>query len=210
MDESQATETALCGANKRSGGTCRRSAGWGTGHVGVGRCKNHLGATPNHELHGQLILARREAAVMGTPLDADPHEAILECIRISAGEVAYASERIAELQDDQVVGPVVTTRPLKHEKGAESKTERVEEHGPPAVHIWIEVRHRAMDRLVTYSKVAIAAGIAERQVQIAERQGQLLAEVIRGILGDLGVANHPQAPAVVRKHLSLVGGRQAA
>ena len=39
-----------CGANKRQGeGTCRRPAGWGTAHVGVGRCKLHGGKTPTQE-----------------------------------------------------------------------------------------------------------------------------------------------------------------
>lgn len=38
----------LCGAKKRdgSGATCRNRAGWGTDHVGEGRCKLHSGAVP--------------------------------------------------------------------------------------------------------------------------------------------------------------------
>jgi len=39
-----------CGARKRQprhpGETCARPAGWGTWHVGYGRCKLHGGATP--------------------------------------------------------------------------------------------------------------------------------------------------------------------
>lgn len=39
---------ALCGAKKRdgSGETCRQVAGWGTDHVGTGRCKLHGGLSP--------------------------------------------------------------------------------------------------------------------------------------------------------------------
>lgn len=198
-----------CGADKRGGGTCDQPAGWGTGHLGVGSCKLHGGCTPNHELAGRVTLARREMAVMGRPLDIDPIEAILECIRITAGEVQYASDRVAELTPDQAVGPVITTRPLKEEKGAESLTYRVEEHGPPALNIWIEVRRRAMRDLVEYSRVAIAAGIAERQVKIAEQQGQLLAQVIRGILTELGVLDRPETPGIVRRHLTLIAGQAA-
>lgn len=196
----------LCGAKTRSGTPCKLAAGHGTSHVGTGRCRRHGGSSPQAELAGQVVLARREAMVMGRPLDVQPHDAILECIRIAAGEVQYASDRISELAPAEAVGPVVTTRPLKHEKGAESRTERVEEHGPPAVHIWITVRHQAMDRLVTYSKVAIAAGIAEREIRLAEQQGHLLAQVIRGVLTDLGVHDDPRAPDVVRRHLALVAG----
>ena len=35
-----------CGAKTRSGTLCKRPSGWGTDHVGVGRCKLHGGATP--------------------------------------------------------------------------------------------------------------------------------------------------------------------
>lgn len=37
-----------CGARVKSrpGGTCEQPAGWGTNHVGTGRCKLHGGATP--------------------------------------------------------------------------------------------------------------------------------------------------------------------
>lgn len=208
-----------CGAETRTtlpDGTkklCGRTKGWGTNHPGIGRCRNHGGASPQAEISGCVQLARRDEVVMGAPLDnLRPEEALLECIRIAGGEVRYASERIAELDPDEAVGPVVTTRPLKWEKGAESPDERVAEHGPPALHIWIEVRHKAMDRLVNYTKVAIAAGLEERRVRVAEAQGQLLAEAVRGILKDLGVADHPQAPTVVRRHLTMMaaGARELA
>jgi hypothetical protein len=202
-----------CNARTRKGTPCTFQAGWGTGHQGTGRCKLHGGASPQAELSGAVTLARREMLVMGRPLDMEPHEALLECIRIAAGEVAYASERIAELDAADAVGPVVSThrRPLKEEKGAEDPRTEVEEVRveAPALHIWIVVRQHAMDRLVNYSKIALAAGVAERQVRLAEQQGQLLVEVIRGVLTDLGVNEHPEAPAVVRKHLTLIAGRAA-
>jgi len=40
-------ETKICGAKtKKSGEPCQKPAGWGTDHVGVGKCKLHGGATP--------------------------------------------------------------------------------------------------------------------------------------------------------------------
>lgn len=38
-----------CGADTRGGGKCQQKAGWGTKHVGSGRCKLHGGATPTRE-----------------------------------------------------------------------------------------------------------------------------------------------------------------
>lgn len=162
---------------------------------------------------GQLVIARQEATVMGRPLPIDPHEAILQCIAIAAGEVRYASEQIALLELTDAVGPVVTThvRPLKHEKGADDQSETVQEirHEAPALHIWILTRRQAMDRLVQYSATALKAGVEERRVQVAENVGQALADAIRGVLRELGVADDPRAPAVVRKHLTLVAGQAA-
>ena len=37
---------APCGARTRSGGHCLKPSGWGTDHVGQGRCRLHGGATP--------------------------------------------------------------------------------------------------------------------------------------------------------------------
>jgi hypothetical protein len=52
----------LCGARKWQpiypGQTCARPAGWGTEHVGFGRCKLHGGATPYR--HGRYSRVVRE------------------------------------------------------------------------------------------------------------------------------------------------------
>jgi hypothetical protein len=197
-----------CGAKTRSGGTCGLRAGWGTSHPGAAHCKLHAGSTPRGELTGQLLLARREAAVMGIPLDIEPHNAILQCILIAAGEVRYASERIGELDPDAGVGPVVTTtrRPMKEPGGGEDPEHPVIEtkEESPQLNIWIRVRHQAMDRLVAYSATALKAGVQERQVQIAEQQGQIVAVAIMAILTELGVADRPNVSSIVRRQLALI------
>ena len=200
-----------CGAKTKAGSPCARPAGWGTTHPGAGNCKLHGGASPNGELHGNLELAKREAAVMGQPLPVDPGDALLQCIQIAAGEVQYASLRIAELDDDQAVVEQrqVKTRPLSEGKDGEDPHTIVEEvttSTTAELHIWIRVRQQAMDRLVNYSSVAIKAGLEERRVKIAEQTGQLIASAVRGILEELGVADRPETPGVVRRHLTLVAG----
>lgn len=199
-----------CGAIGRGGTPCARPAGWGTGHPGVGRCKHHLGATKRSEKAGALALARRQATVMGVETDVDPHEAILKCIRICHGEVIYASERIAELAPEDAVGPVVTIRPRKGEYGMEAHDDNVEELGPVAVNIWIEVRRRAMRDLVDFSKAAIVAGIAEREIELAEAHAQMLAEAMRNFARAMGF--DPADPAVrtaLRGSLALIEGGRA-
>lgn len=52
------------------------------------------------------------------------------------------------------------------------------------------------DRCASMAAKAVAAGLAERQVRLAEQQGQLVAEALRKILGDLGM--DPASPDVQR------------
>ena len=42
--------------------------------------------------------------------------------------------------------------------------------------------------------------------RITEEQGKLVADVIRGVLNDLGVMDRPEVPGIVHRHLALVGG----
>ncbi len=49
MDNISTDNKKFCGARRRQGeGLCRRPAGWGTDHVGVGHCKLHGGSTKSH------------------------------------------------------------------------------------------------------------------------------------------------------------------
>lgn len=204
--------STTCGAQTRAGKPCARTAGYGTSHVGVGRCKNHGGASPQAELGGRVALARREAAVLGHALEIDPIDAILQCVYIAAGEVRYYSDRIAELRDDEVMGPVTTTV----DRDAHGSDQAVSYHqvteAPPALNVWIRARREAMVDLREHSRVAIAAGIEERRVKIAEDQGAMLAEVVRNILAALGhKLDDPEVREVVRHQFTLIrGGAQAA
>ena len=47
-----------CGAKTRSGGRCKKTAGWGTDHKGQGRCRLHGGATPIRS--GRYSTVKRE------------------------------------------------------------------------------------------------------------------------------------------------------
>jgi hypothetical protein len=60
-----------------------------------------------------------------------------------------------------------------------------------------------IDRSAKHAKLALDAGVKGRRVRIAEAQGELLASVIKAILGDLGLNKNEQtdAPAIVRRHL---------
>jgi hypothetical protein len=48
-----------CGAKTRSGGQCKKQSGWGTDHVGEGRCKLHGGNAGRPVQHGRYSLVHR-------------------------------------------------------------------------------------------------------------------------------------------------------
>jgi hypothetical protein len=60
------------------------------------------------------------------------------------------------------------------------------------------------DRAASFATKAIAAGLAERQVRLAERQAELAAKFVHAVLVDLGVDGTPEAQAAIRRHLTLL------
>lgn len=167
-----------CGANLRGGGTCKRVAGQGTDHLGVGNCFAHGGASPNHRKKTATQQLRRLA---GRELvDIDPMQAILMCVRITAMEVKVFSEKIEELGDIENI----IERP-DEQVVAGMHADRMWIQKQKQLSIWVRERERAMKRLVQFSKEAISLGIDERQVRVAERMGDLMAETIGLIMNDL-------------------------
>lgn len=63
----------LCGAKNRAGGPCGRPAGWGTPHVGEGRCKLHGGisGTLTHGRYSKLANTPLGEAVAKHEKDPD-------------------------------------------------------------------------------------------------------------------------------------------
>jgi hypothetical protein len=59
----------------------------------------------------------------------------------------------------------------------------------------VQLEAQERDRCVRYAKTAHDMGIAEREVRLAESQGQLLASVVRNILGDLQLTEEQQERA---------------
>lgn len=64
------------------------------------------------------------------------------------------------------------------------------------------------ERCANWATKAIAAGLAERTVRLAERQGALMAEFLRAVLADpeLGLTDEQRraVPVVANRHLALV------
>ena len=172
-----------CAAKTRSGTPCQNPAGMRTEHVGYGTCYLHGGCMPNHVLAAARAEAHQSAAVfMGPALDVEPHEALLWCIRLAAGQVEYAQRRVAGLRDDDAFEETVGGRQLT---------------------AWVRVQQESMERLARFSKMALDAGVEERRVRLSERFGEAIASVLDGGFKDLGLSADQQrrAPDIVQRAL---------
>lgn len=134
--------TRYCEARTRKGGLCKREAGWGTGHVGRGRCKLHGGCSPNAERGA----AREEAYEFilgqnGAQAPIEPLDAAVKAVELAHGTVEYWRAELA-------------------------KAYEAEEAPTPVV---VEGYRMALQDLSRMTEAANRAGVADRLVQISER-----------------------------------------
>jgi hypothetical protein len=179
---------------KSTGSRCKRYA-----IAGGTVCVRHGGMAPHVKRKAQerlqLAKARKameqHAAMYGAPEEGkSPDVALLEEVARTAGHVQWLAEKVASLEESEMKQYTRQQGGLLFERPA----------------IWVELYQAERKHLVDACKTAIAAGIAERQVRVAEETGQMIATVIRGVLGDLNLTADQQriVPSLVRRHLSLV------
>jgi hypothetical protein len=211
-----------CIATNRQGGQCRRQAIKG-GTV----CRYHGGASPQVKRAAEARAARMEAhaiaerMVARAGVDADPIEHLLESLHRAAALVEVWGQMVAALDaaaETEAAGRGTLRGELgyihiddpdsRDDLGVVSKDRllTLNYRGESQVHPYVTEYQAALDRRAKFAKLCIDAGVAERQVRLAEQQGAMLAQAIRGILTELGVADRPEVPGVVRRHLTLVAG----
>lgn len=180
-----------CGAQKRQGeGLCALPAGWGTDHVGAGRCRRHAGNSPSGKAAGQKALQARilnEAMVtFGLPVDIAPGEALLQEVRRTAGHVQWLGARIAEMKPDELVWGA-KTETEQTGRTAEGPIDTRTTVAGASINTWLDLYQRERQHLVNVCKVAAAAGIAERQVQLAEQFGERMGQFLVRSHADAGI-----------------------
>lgn len=191
-----------CPGTNRRGKPCGNAAGHATDHPGVGLCANHTGSTPNGRKHAQRLIAEQGVVTYGLPRDVDPHDALVEEIARTAGHVDWLRTQIEQMDPDALVRGVVSIKESQDQQGARTGRETTVGSVPA---VWLALYHKERRHLVEVCRVAIAAGVEERRVRVAEQTGELIATVIRATLQDLGVPDTPETFAVVARHLRLAG-----
>lgn len=166
---------------------------------GSDKCRMHAGKKAAASI-GQHV-AEQAVTTYGLPADVDPHDALLEEVHRTAGHVRWLGRIVAELQQGDLVWGVTKDGVERGDIVSLSEA---------APNVWLTLYHRERVHLVKVAKTAVDAGIDERRVRIAEQQGEIIVQVLRATLTDLGVDVTPEVAATVGKHLRLVEGGKAA
>lgn len=163
-----------------------------------------LGATPGID-PGYAVLASLHMAWMRLHLYARLLE---EQVEHDAG-AHYSGQHVTPGGSDSQESPEAVAGLIGHTYAADKQAGIFAASEAQRGLVGLESAER--DRVVRFAKVAHDMGIAEREVRLAEKQGELLASVIRGVLGDLDLTEQQQGrvPEVVQRHLRAVAEIEA-
>lgn len=195
------------GAANRGGKPCANPAGKKTDHLGFGACWLHGGTSPQHTAKAAKL--EQEAVMSDLVVRYDisaglnPKDVLLEEVARAAGWVSYCDRRVAALGDDELAGMLKTSR--SSGSGPEGPIDVT--RWDAATNIWVQVWERARRDLAKVCVDAAKAGVEERRVQLAESQGELLAQVVATIVAGLGRSmEEPEVEAVVKSAMAEAVG----
>lgn len=207
-----------CGVRKRSDGEpCGNVKGYKTTHVGIGPCKFHGGATRNHQRHAALVTAERLVVTYGLPVDTTPEQAIISEIQRTAGAVAWLEERVRELSPDELVWGRESAKRVEDADDLDGLKDSHAGHGHGDLYevvmkagasAWLTLYQKERKHLADLSIAAIRAGLEERRVRMAERQGLQLAAVVKRFVIEMGIPSDRlvDVPGALQRALDAVQG----
>jgi hypothetical protein len=173
--------------------------------TGLDVCRSHGAGSPQSKAKAERArteqAASREVARLGVKVEMHPAEALIDLVHWTAGEVAYWRDVVVQVEADgghrALTWGVTKVKEGGDDRGTTSAA---------APHIAYAMLTSASDRLAAYAAAALRAGVDERRVQLAERQGQLVADVIRGVLAALNLTAEQWelVPTIVPAQLRLL------
>lgn len=186
-----------CTAKRKNGQPCKNYA-----IAGLDKCKFHCGKrTEVAKEEGKQNLALAKVASLierhyGGQRIVDPLQELLDVIWLDAAMTAMLRSQVLELnavvgKNDSFAGP--------------------DHLGDAAPHVFVVELRRWSDQLARHCKIALEAGVAERQVKIAERQGEAIIDAIEAVLDSLklSAAQRETARKVVGAKLRVLSGTAA-
>ena len=173
-------DPSRCRATSRKGRQCMQPPIPG-GTV----CHYHGGAAPQVKRVAAERLAAEKvkaevARALGGSLDTDPGEALMSLVREAAFNVAYLRELVGDLHgrrsDDGPGDSAGIYGPTFHASGRPT--------GEGKRHIVVQMYDDERERLAKFTRLALDAGIAERQLRMQEYGANVIAQAIVATLDD--------------------------
>lgn len=200
-------------------GPCGLPAGWGTDHIGIGRCRKHGGATYSHRKAAQRIMAEQMVATYGLPIEITPEDALTQELYRTAGHVAWLADQIREMSPDSLVWGIGEARSVldldeyesmaalreagRTEEDAEKLYQLVMKAGISA---WVELYLRERKHMTDLSLGMLKIGIEAKRVESIRRQGLQLSAVVRAFVSLLGLTPQQmlEVPGLLRTAVDQV------
>lgn len=187
---------------KQSGNRCKRAPA-----QGATVCNIHGGAAGPVKAKAaertQQEAARRALMALGEPEPIDPAQALLDLIAWKYGEVRWLRDKVQAVKDEVLVWGATEHREGMAQEGPVSVT--TEKAAP---NVWWSLLRQAEDQLSEYASKALRAGVAERQIRLAEGQGAAIAGAVNMILDrlQLTAAQRGLVPTVVPEAFRMLKG----
>ncbi|MBU6428716.1 MAG: hypothetical protein KGR26_06900 [Cyanobacteria bacterium REEB65] len=145
----------------------------------------------------------RAVETYGLRVDIDPAEALLEEVYWTAGHVQWLRGIIQSLAPDALTWGIAE----EAEKGA-TEFPGTDVLKKASVNVWLQLYQVERKHLVDVCTAALKVGIEKRRVDLAERQGDMIAEVFRRVFDDpefgLDEAQREVARGIASRHLRLL------
>lgn len=183
------------GHRQTDGGECHAVA-----VLGMDKCKRHAGVNTDESPAHIAAIVQRDNPLAGEPMDISPAQALLWRVRVLSGEVHRLDERIAQLEQEELVYGVTAET---EEHGDDTVTSKVTRG--PRINAWLILRSERERMLNVACEAALRAGVEQALVEIAREHVATLRTVILVALERIGGihADDPrireQLPSIIRE-----------
>lgn len=158
--------------SKGKPGKCKRPSGWGTEHVGHGRCKLHGGRSPSHNKSAQVAIAKQEAEKYAADnrIELGPAESLLAELARTHGWIAFFESQVGELKVNELAWGQTRRKIGGEDRGATYEA---------TASIWFKLLQEQRKHLLAVIDSCTRSGVAEHMMRLAEDQGRMVAGVIQ-------------------------------
>jgi hypothetical protein len=176
-------QASKCTAHCSDGRSCKNFA-----VTGAVVCAAHGGRAPQVKAAAarRALAAKAHAAATTLGLDvedADPAALLLEEVSRAAGICRWLQQRVGELDPAVLTWSIAGRTAGKQAQGSVDFAEKRAQ-----IHPLVQLYAQERGHLLRACQVTLAAGVAARQIELAEELGGHIADCMAAVLDDLGLS----------------------